>query len=415
MSGWYCKLSGDVVGPFSIDEIRYLKFRGELAPDDEVRQGEAGNWVTVKSVKMLSGDRAASVRSHSRPAIKPVAPRSASVSSPASSSSRKESPKPLEGLDDTAPTEQLSPMIPSLPPALPERPQQIGRREQVMIGACIGAGTALLILLIVLLLLWPAGVGGSRGSVAGRGVGHEQGDGLGEGAGDGDGKNDGDSSSNAVTEESSPVEASPETETGDDESAEESEPTEPTEATEEPEPTEATDTPATTDPPENAPLPEEDMSGAATFTVTELSNAEGGGGAGLGEFDRRLDREGAKSGDVQISLLWNNFNDLDLHIRCPSGEIISYQRSHSRCGGELDVDMNAGGRKSAEPVENVYWPEDGAPKGKFVVMVNHYARHGGRDPTKFTVAVTVDGKTKRFTGAVSSGQPMQTVHSFTRR
>ncbi len=58
------------------------------------------------------------------------------------------------------------------------------------------------------------------------------------------------------------------------------------------------------------------------------------------ELRARLDREGASSSDVQISLMWNNFNDLDLHVVCPSGERIHGGNKESACGGVLDVDAN---------------------------------------------------------------------------
>ncbi|MFM7908347.1 MAG: YfaP family protein, partial [Microcystis sp.] len=102
------------------------------------------------------------------------------------------------------------------------------------------------------------------------------------------------------------------------------------------------------------------------------------------ELTKRLQREGAKTGDVQLSLLWNNYNDLDIHCIDPSGEEIYYSHKRSQSGGELDVDMNASGRQSKEPVENIYWPAGGAPKGKYQVFVNHYANHGDADPTAFT-------------------------------
>ena len=38
----------------------------------------------------------------------------------------------------------------------------------------------------------------------------------------------------------------------------------------------------------------------------------------MSELRARLEREGAQSSDVQISLMWNNYNDLDLHVVCPS-------------------------------------------------------------------------------------------------
>jgi uncharacterized protein YegL len=131
------------------------------------------------------------------------------------------------------------------------------------------------------------------------------------------------------------------------------------------------------------------------------------------EFRSRLQREGAKSGDVQISLLWNNYNDLDLHVICPSGEEIYFAHKKSNCGGELDVDMNIS-PTSVEPVENVYWPSGGAPFGNYQVFVNHYRNHarpGCTDPTFFKVAISVAGMSQEFTGRISYGDT-QLVHEF---
>ena len=40
-------------------------------------------------------------------------------------------------------------------------------------------------------------------------------------------------------------------------------------------------------------------------------------------MDERLEREGGASGEVQISLVWDDYNDLDLHLFSPSGERIT--------------------------------------------------------------------------------------------
>ena len=42
------------------------------------------------------------------------------------------------------------------------------------------------------------------------------------------------------------------------------------------------------------------------------------------ELMERLAREGGKSGVVQISLAWDDYNDLDMHVFCPSGERIYF-------------------------------------------------------------------------------------------
>lgn len=137
-----------------------------------------------------------------------------------------------------------------------------------------------------------------------------------------------------------------------------------------------------------------------------------GGGDGFSDLGDRLEKAGAKTGDVQISLAWNNGNDLDLHVETPGNEKIWYNQRNSSCGGELDVDMNAGGAASQRPVENIYWPVGRSPTGKFRVLVHYYANHGGRDPTLFQVTIKVKNRTENFSGSLRPGDPLKLVHEF---
>jgi len=123
-------------------------------------------------------------------------------------------------------------------------------------------------------------------------------------------------------------------------------------------------------------------------------------------FGARLQREGAGSGDITISLAWDTIDDLDLHVVLPSGEELSYENERSQCGlGMLDVDMNAGGPYSKEPVENVFIgkPDEliQAPKGKYQVIVQNYSYNSKESrgkPIPWRVLVDKNGEKTQYNG-----------------
>ena len=98
------------------------------------------------------------------------------------------------------------------------------------------------------------------------------------------------------------------------------------------------------------------------------------------------------------SLIWDNRNDLDLHVITPSGEHIYYAHKQSRCRGELDVDRNVRG-ETTKPVENVRWRKGEAPAGRYRVFVQNYRFHEtDHAPTPYRVELEINGKTQRFEG-----------------
>jgi len=130
------------------------------------------------------------------------------------------------------------------------------------------------------------------------------------------------------------------------------------------------------------------------------------------EFNRRLRREGAMTGDIQISLMWDTVDDLDLHCWDPRDEHIYFEHMRSRSGGHLDVDMNVDRPYSNEPVENIFWPEGGAPQGRFQVKVHCFTQRSGRAPIKFKVAIKAGTVVKEFSGEVRDNE-LADVHVFT--
>ena len=132
------------------------------------------------------------------------------------------------------------------------------------------------------------------------------------------------------------------------------------------------------------------------------------------EIMKRLAREGGKSGDVHVSLIWQNRNDLDIHVIAPSGEEIFYGRKKSKCGGELDVDMNVRG-ESMQPVENIYWKRSGAPIGKYKVFVQNYGYNGEfTGKTNYIVSISINGVKEIFEGFVegTGEQSNKTIKEF---
>ena len=119
---------------------------------------------------------------------------------------------------------------------------------------------------------------------------------------------------------------------------------------------------------------------------------------------------------LRVSLSWSNYDDLDLHIHEPAGrgvrglnEHIFFGHKQGWTGGTLDVDMNAGGRTSREPVENVVWTAS-VPDGAYRVVVNNYNQREMTD-VGFVVEVECGGKLSHFTynKAVRSGQSIEIV------
>ncbi len=120
------------------------------------------------------------------------------------------------------------------------------------------------------------------------------------------------------------------------------------------------------------------------------------------EFANRLSAAGAATGEITATLLWNSSGDLDLVVRCPSGQQLDY-RNPATCGGALDVDANAA-RDSLNdrPVENAFWPAGRAVPGSYEVAVRYAPRKDEQNPreTPFQVRLIRGGQESAFKGVV---------------
>lgn len=119
----------------------------------------------------------------------------------------------------------------------------------------------------------------------------------------------------------------------------------------------------------------------------------------------RITRERVNTGELHVSLIWNDICDLDLHCITPSNEHIYFGHKESRCGGWLDVDMNAG-YVSLEPIENIFFAS--APSGKYKIYVNNYNNRtddktvfvDNNRKVPFRVSLKRHGNTEWYNGVV---------------
>ncbi len=95
------------------------------------------------------------------------------------------------------------------------------------------------------------------------------------------------------------------------------------------------------------------------------------------------------SGDVQVTLVWTGGEDLDLHVVDPAGDEIYYGNRRSASGGELDRDQIPSCGDTGTHVENVFWPEGGAPSGEYETWVNVFRSCDA--PSTFRLEVLVGG------------------------
>jgi hypothetical protein len=139
------------------------------------------------------------------------------------------------------------------------------------------------------------------------------------------------------------------------------------------------------------------------------------------DIEQRLKNAGVNNSgsNISASLSWNNFNDLDLIIKEPNGNLVFFKKKRSETNGILDVDANANDNptRTRKPIENIRWPAGEAPKGEYIVSVMFY-RKSPDEPstgsTPFTVRLVHDGQSMVRQGKFSNDTPPQTLIEIAR-
>jgi subtilisin family serine protease len=108
------------------------------------------------------------------------------------------------------------------------------------------------------------------------------------------------------------------------------------------------------------------------------------------------------TGDVQVLLSWNNYNDLDLHCKDPNGDIVSFKNRSVPSGGLLEIDMNVEYPDNKKPIENIFWQKGTAPKGTYNVYLQYYKKHTSIKDSPYKITVKYGDKTENFEGIIKN-------------
>jgi subtilisin family serine protease len=120
------------------------------------------------------------------------------------------------------------------------------------------------------------------------------------------------------------------------------------------------------------------------------------------------------TGDVQVLLSWNNYNDLDLICTDPNGESIFFRNRTVSSGGQLEIDMNVEYPDSKTPIENIFWQPGAAPSGTYNVYLLYYKKHEpGINETAYNIKVKNSSKTEEYKGVIRKEDKPIHICSFT--
>ncbi len=97
-------------------------------------------------------------------------------------------------------------------------------------------------------------------------------------------------------------------------------------------------------------------------------------------------------GELQVTLTWDQPNDLDLHLVQPDGEEIYYGHMESDEGGYLDLDSNAGCNIDGVNNEHITYPDTAVIlAGEYIVRVDYWSSCEVTELTHYSVTARRGG------------------------
>lgn len=108
------------------------------------------------------------------------------------------------------------------------------------------------------------------------------------------------------------------------------------------------------------------------------------------------------TGDVQVTLTWNNNADVDLAVREPNSTLIWYGATGpTSTGGQLDIDANFPCGTNLVYAENIFWPLGASPSGVYEVLISRSSSCGFTATWRLVVQVAGVGVIIDTTGSTN--------------
>ncbi len=140
-------------------------------------------------------------------------------------------------------------------------------------------------------------------------------------------------------------------------------------------------------------------------------------GSSTGSYDLALSAGeiSLERGAVTVTLNWNTGADLNLYVRDPEGNTISYSRPNASSGGAMQIDSNTNCQTpSIQPVEHIFFPGTTPIPGDYRVWVWDQDGCGRNEATTFNLDIQVSGEQVIQTfGSTLPGQRYETAIRIT--
>ena len=126
-------------------------------------------------------------------------------------------------------------------------------------------------------------------------------------------------------------------------------------------------------------------------------------------LEERITEYRTGTGEITISLIWDSWDDLDLHVMTPDGSHIYYGMPYGG-GGVLDHDANSGTERTLDPIENVYFA---APQsGEYVIWITDHNDRTVDYDTNYYIRITIGDQVYYYDGSINTTGTQISIYQY---